>query len=103
MQDQQGGQEEVEDIVSRENANHLCGLDTEKFDCRGMIQVLGSPSGVDQVSRVDRQPGVNPGEGEHCKANVTQTLPLDIFGHLGQLQPVVSEVMDQEDKGANPV
>ena len=74
---------------------------------------------VDDPGWEDADAGVGPGQAEDHKCNVTASLPREqswkfknilcfhlvsgIFEQLGQLHPVVGQVVHHEDKGAHPV
>ena len=59
--------------------------------------------GVDDPGREESEPGEGPGEGEHHERGVAGGVPAGVAEELGQLEPVVGEVVDQEDQGAHPV
>ena len=71
--------------------------------------------GVDDPGGEDAEAGVRPRQAEHHKGDVTAFLRTRgqfptivhhisrVLGQLGQLHPVVGQVVDDEDKGAHPV
>ena len=86
MEDEEEGEEKIKNIVSREHLKDLSSLNTGGEDYNGWVV---------------RQSGVDPGQGEHDKAGVAKFLILGVPTKLGELQPMVSKVMKEENHGSN--
>ena len=81
---------------------HFTFLSINQIRCQFYLS-CSCDRGVANPAGKKSESGERPDECEDPKAGVAGLCPSGIPQQLGHLQPVVSEVVDDEDQGAHPV
>ena len=87
VQDQQGWQQDIKDVVGREHLDQL-----GRFD----------GCAVKDVSRVDSESCQNPGEGKADEQEVAGLLEVCVLAHLAGFEENVSTVVNCKDQSSDP-